>query len=132
MGYTNRCQCLPSYNPPNGGPVTCPDECLQAASIIYPYEEGLGCAEELVINLSSITSPGNCDCGITFTAQAVSTDVGALDVDFDEGTLTITNNLTNEAAVGNLFTVNYIMSCDCDVRSILGTITIPITSVCEI
>jgi hypothetical protein len=132
MGYTNRCQCLPSYTPPNGGPVTCPDECLQAASIIYPFEEGLECAGELVIDLASITSPGNCDCGVTFSATAVDSEGEALDVELVGTTLTITNNITDESAVGEVFVVNYIMSCNCDVRSIMGTIAIPITSVCEI
>jgi hypothetical protein len=129
MGYTNRCQCLPGYNPPDG-PRPCPDECLQAGSIIYPYEQGLGCGEDLVINLVTITNPGDCSCGVTFEATAVTQNGEALDIDLTGTTLTITNNLAEPTSEGLLFSVNYIMRCSCDARAILGTITIPITSVC--
>lgn len=132
MGYTSRCQCLPSYNPPSGGPTVCPDECLQAADIIYPYEDGLECGGSITIDLSSITSPGNCDCGVTFSASAVDNGGNAMDITLTGDELLIENNITDLAAEGELFQVNYIMSCDCDVRSIMGTITISAKTVCII
>lgn len=129
MGYTNRCQCLPSYNPPDG-PSACPDECLQAGSIIYPFEQGLACLDDLVIDLTTITNPGNCSCGVTFEASAVTQNGEALTVSIVGSELTITNDLFEPSSEGLIFDVNYIMRCSCDARAILGTLSIPITSVC--
>ena len=124
MLITTRCQCLPIYNPTPKTPK-CPPGCLQAASVIYSFEEGLGCEDSVVINLEELTNPGSCTCGVTFSVLD-----GNIDAVIVGSTLTITNNEVNPALVGTLLYVDYLMTCDCDVRSISGRIQVPITEVC--
>lgn len=119
----NRCSCLPTYTPGGGGTPTCPDTCLQAASIIYPTEEGLDCSETVVIDLSLITNAGNCTCGVTYSVESSSMDYTLVG-----STLTIENDLTTGA--GQYHELVYRMECDCDVRSIIGTISVFANGTC--
>jgi hypothetical protein len=118
----NRCSCLPTYTPGVTTPK-CPSYCLQAASVIYPAEDGLACGETLSIDLTDLTNPGNCNCGVEFLVEPSdfsTTLVG--------GVLTVEHNIDSDG--DRYYDINYIMKCTCDLRSIMGTITVFAKGVC--
>lgn len=125
-----RCSCLPTYSPGGGSPPSspvCPPECLQAGTVIVPSNEGLGCTDDYVIDLTTITVAGDCE-NISFSVY----DDGGLDAGIVGTTLTITNDSTDGDLEGTYVTVTYLMSCDDDIRQVTGEIQIYITDVCVI
>jgi hypothetical protein len=123
-----RCSCLPIYTPgPGPQQKVCPPECLQAASVIIPTEQGLGCNDDVSFDLTELTDPGNCS-NTSFSIFDVSSQ--ELTVSLVGTTLTITNDSDDGDIVGEYITVEYIMNCEDDIRSVVGFIQVYITDVC--
>lgn len=126
-----RCSCLPTYTP-GPGPSTpiCPPECLQAASVIVPTEQGLSCGESISFDLSELTDPGNCS-NVSYSIFDVSNPGGGetLSVSIIGNTLTIENDAT-ELNEGNFIRVEYLMNCTDDIRSVVGFIDILVVQDC--
>ena len=124
-----RCSCLPTYTPGPGGPSSpvCPPECLQAASIIMPTEQGLGCNDSVSYDLTELTDPGNCS-NVSFSIYDVSTD--DITVSLVGTTLTITNDATTIGLAGTYVIVEYFMNCEDDIRGIVGFLHLYLTDVC--
>lgn len=128
-----RCSCLPTYTPGTPTPTTpiCPPECLQAGSVIKTMEEGLDCNDTLIVNLTEITDPGSCE-NITFSVYSVSNPgTATLSASIVGSTLTITNDAT-QGIVGEYVTVEFLMDCEDDIRSVVGFVQVYVNESCVV
>lgn len=132
-----RCSCLPTYTPGPGPTPTlvCPPECLQAASVIVPTEEGLSCEDVVTYDLTELTDAGNCE-NVSFSLFNVSISaadqsaINGFQVSVIGSTLSIEHSSLENSYAGEWLTVEYLMNCEDDIRSVVGFIQIKVLDVC--
>jgi len=138
--FFNRCSCIGNMigGGGDGGPVpkACPDHCLSAGSIIYPYEDKkLVCGIPFVLDLADITNSGDC-ANYTYTVvSGYDTDLFDISIVGSELSITLIGDTTAYPAWDSQFIeIRYLLSCTDDIRKVLVSLKFYIeeSDLCEI
>lgn len=94
---------------------------MRAESVIYPLAEGLEFGEDKVVDLTALTDAGSCE-NVTYSVTGY--DVNTFGIVLVDGIATVTNEAIDSGMAGTYQEFTYVISCDDDVRSVSGTISI--------